>query len=165
MFSNENQTMQRPWNLPSFPVYSLATYEGQNANMNICTYVTAVSMQPKIMAIAVYENTKTLENLRLGSEAVLQLLHPDQWNLVRVLGKKSGLHYDKSSWLKKKQLICEWQGYPVLEGSAAYMQLNQKDVLITGDHHLHLFEVMKFKTLKSDVLTTQMLNDKKIIRI
>lgn len=157
--------MQRPWNLPSFPVYSLATYAAGDPNMNICTYVTAVSMQPKIMAIAVYENTKTLENLQSGSAAILQLLHPEQYNLVKVLGKKSGHDFDKSAWLKKKNLIGEWQGFQVLEGSSAYMQLNPKETLVTGDHHLYIFEVIKFKSLKTATLTTQILGDKKIIRI
>ena len=46
--------MTRPWNLLNLPVYSLATYQGEKVNMNICTYVSAVSMKPKQYMVAVY---------------------------------------------------------------------------------------------------------------
>ena len=81
--------MQKPWNIPDLPVYSLATYADGMVNMNICTYVTKVSMSPGMYVIAVYEGTKTLENISTSDIAVLQLLHEEQHGLVRLLGKKS----------------------------------------------------------------------------
>jgi len=98
--------MQRPWNIIDVPVYSLATYDNGIVNMNICTYVTGVSMKPKRYAIAIYEKTQTLKNLSANDNAVLQLLHHQQIKLVKVLGKKSGMDFDKQAYLsKKKQLI------------------------------------------------------------
>ena len=48
--------MRKPWNLPHLPVHSLMTFDAEGRiNMNICTYVTAVSLDPKRYAIAVYE--------------------------------------------------------------------------------------------------------------
>ena len=45
--------MKRPWNIISPPVYSLVTYDEEGkVNMNICTYVSAVSMKPKMYSIA-----------------------------------------------------------------------------------------------------------------
>ena len=83
--------MKRPWNIIDAAVYSLATYHNDILNMNICTYVTAISMQPKLYAIAVYNHTKTLDNLLQPSSAVLQLLHKEQYKLVKMLGKKEML--------------------------------------------------------------------------
>ena len=57
------------------PVYSLVTYDGEKVNMNICTYVTAVSMKPKQYVVAVYHNTRSLQNLLESKSVVLQLLH------------------------------------------------------------------------------------------
>lgn len=166
MFRTQNiYSMQRPWNLPSYPVYSLTTYSGDQVNMNVCTYVSALSMNPKIIGIALYENTKTLDNMLNSEMAILQLLHKDQFPLVRMLGKKSGLHWDKDTWLHKKERTTLWLGYPVLANCSAYMELKKKDNLKTGDHTLFLFEVKRFKSCNSDLLTTQILSEKKIIRI
>jgi len=158
--------MKRPWNLPDYPVYSLATYGAAGVNMNICTYVTAISMQPKLYAIAVYENTKTLENLQHSSEVVLQYLHKNQYTLVRHLGQKSGLKVDKDQWLKKRKLLTTWQGREVLQGAAAYVYLKKVKLVSTqGDHQLFLFELKKYAASSNELLTTQLLSDKKIIRI
>ena len=45
--------MKRPWNIINPPIYSLVTYdETDNLNMNICSYVSAVSLKPKLYSIA-----------------------------------------------------------------------------------------------------------------
>ncbi len=76
--------MKRPWNIPNLPVYSVATYDKNGeVNMNIATYVTAVSMQPKKIAVALYLGTKSFDNMLLDEEIVLQLLHRSQYNLVK----------------------------------------------------------------------------------
>ena len=94
--------MKRPWNRPSYPVWSLATLDNDGqANMNICTYVTAVSMKPKQFCIAVYHGTKTYENVKNGSPLVLQLLSEDHADVVRLLGKNSGFDRDKMPSLHK----------------------------------------------------------------
>ena len=166
MFRTQStESMQRPWNLPSYPVYSLATYRGGQINMNVCTYVSALSMKPKIIGIAIYDNTKTLDNMLHTEMAILQLLHKDQFSLVRILGKKTGLHWDKDSWLQKKERITFWHGYPVLANCSAHMEFVKKDSIKTGDHTLFLFEVKRFKSFNGDLLTTQILSDKKIIRL
>ncbi len=41
--------MKRPWNRTNLNIYSLATYNKKEINMNICTYVSVVNMNPKII--------------------------------------------------------------------------------------------------------------------
>ena len=107
--------MRRPWNIINQPVYSLLSEDSSDKiNMNICTYVSAVSMKPKIYMLAIYYNTKTYENLINSNYAVLQLLSKDNISLVRALGKKSGLKINKDLYLRKKHLI-KWKGYDVLD--------------------------------------------------
>ena len=56
--------MKRPWNIIDLPIYSLQTTDKKgNINMNICTYVSAISIKPKMYSIAIDYNTKTFENL------------------------------------------------------------------------------------------------------
>ena len=43
----------------------------------------------------IYKNTKTLENVRLNGQFVLQILSYSQYDLVRLLGKQSGNKINK----------------------------------------------------------------------
>ncbi len=157
--------MKRPWNIPNLPVYSLATYHEQKVNMNICTYVSAVSMNPKRYMVAVYHQTKSLFNIQQSNTAVLQLLNKDHVSLVNTLGKKSGYHYDKQSYLAKRKHIAKWEGLPVLTNCAAWMKLKTLWAKNAGDHTLFLFDVVTFKTNHENILTLDDLRERKLIRI
>jgi len=148
------------------PVYSLVTREDDRINMNICTYVTAVSMKPKRYAVAVYKGTKSLENILKSGQAVLQLLAVNQFAIVRVLGQKSGLKYDKDNYLRKKDLLESWHGYHVLKGVVAMLELKVLEQTDVGDHMLFLCDVVSYKTASaSKILTVRELGKRKIIRI
>ncbi len=157
--------MTRPWNLPNVPVYSLATYGLAAVNMNICTYVSPVSMRPKVYGVAVYDNTQTVKNLHAGETAVLQLLGRQHISLVNVLGKKSGSHFDKVAYLKKKKALDDWKGHTILRNCAAVLELNKLSSVDAGDHTLFLFAVMRYKANHTKVLTLDDLRTKKLIGI
>ena len=157
--------MRRPWNIINQPVYSLLTKDDSgNINMNICTYVTAVSMNPKIYMIAIYYNTKTYENLINSDSAVLQLLSKENIRLVRGLGKKSGMKIDKDKYLRKKNLI-KWKNYDVLDNICGLVELKKNQLKKThGDHAIVFFDVVSYKTISErNLLTTNDLILKKII--
>lgn len=156
--------MKRPWNIIDSPVYSLATYFEGKVNMNICTYVSAISMEPKIYAIAIYKETKTLENMFQTGRAILQFLHPVQFNLVRNLGQRSGLTFNKQQYLEKNNLLESWNGFQVLKNTSARILLEKIDFKQTGDHVLFTFRAEKYKTYHPEVLTSEILRIKKIIR-
>lgn len=139
--------MKRPWNIVDMPVYSLATYSNEQANMNICTYVSAVSMKPKIYMVAIDYSTFTYALLKDSKYAVLQILHRDHQSLISFLGKSSGKKMDKQQKLEKKNLLTNWHGYPVLAGACGYLLLKIKEQAnIGGDHALFYFEVEKSST-------------------
>ena len=156
--------MRRPWNIIDSPVYSLATYFEGSVNMNICTYVSAISMEPKIYAIAIYNETKTLENMFQTDRAILQFLHPDQYKLVRNLGQRSGQSFNKYQYLAKNNLLESWNGYDVLKNISASILLGKIDFKQTGDHVLFTFKAEKYKSYHPEVLTSEILRIKKIIR-
>jgi flavin reductase (DIM6/NTAB) family NADH-FMN oxidoreductase RutF len=156
--------MRRPWNLIDCPVYSLATYADGQVNMNICTYVTAISMEPKIYAIAIYKNTKSLENMLKSEHAILQFLHPEQFKLIKNLGQRSGNTFDKHKYLSKNNLLESWHGYDVLKNTSARILLHKIDYKETGDHLLFTFRAEKYKSYHPEVLTSEILRIKKIIR-
>ncbi len=158
--------MQKPWNLIDTAIYSIATTNKNGlVNMNICTYVTAVSMQPKRYAIAVYHNTQTLENITDGSKVVLQILHKEHIFFVKKLGMQSGKQYNKQNYLAKKNALTKWNDCTVLNNACAYIELLPLQSINAGDHQLYLFDIGKYKSHNSDILMLNDLRAKKLIRI
>jgi flavin reductase (DIM6/NTAB) family NADH-FMN oxidoreductase RutF len=159
--------MKRPWNIPDLQVYSLVTYDRNRLNMNICTYVSAMSLKPKIFAIGIYQGTQTLHNIQNGKTAVLQVLTTEHTHMVRTLGKKSGKNFDKDSWLRNNTKLEKWKGFEVLPGCAGLMKLEKESFLTTGDHDLYIFGLVHFSSpkIKSKLLTTRILSENQIIRI
>ncbi|WP_420316316.1 flavin reductase [Ekhidna sp.] len=139
--------VKRPWNIVDMPVYSMATYDDDQVNMNICTYVTAISMKPKLFMVAIDYSTKTYKNLEQGSNVILQILHQDHSKLVPLLGKTSGTRVSKQEKLVSKGLITNWNGHQVLNGACGFLALEQRGRKnVGGDHELFWFEVVKSKT-------------------
>lgn len=169
--------MKRPWNLVNVPVYSISSRKDEVTNMNICTYVTAVSMVPKRYMVAVYHNTQTIENIQNKSEFVLQLLAESQYGLVRNFGQKSGKLFDKQGFLNRKNqakivekenpyAIVFWNNFEVLSNAVALIHLKPIEIIPAGDHDMYLCDVVSFENLNdSPILTLDVLRQKKLIRI
>ena len=158
--------MKRPWNIVNPAIYSLVTYdEKDNLNMNICSYVSAVSLKPKIYSIAVDYSTKTYENLKLNSFFVLQLLSKSHLKIIRKLGKTSGYSFNKENYLRSKEMLQNWGEKTVLKDTCALLELKKmNEINIEGDHAMFTFSVSKYKTLSErGILTFKDLIDNKII--
>ena len=162
--------MQRPWNRVNLPVYSISSKDLEgNTNMHIITYAQAISMQPKQFICAIYYGTKTLELVDQNPHFVLQILGAEQYRLVDLLGKKSGNNINKIERLQKRNLITEWNGFYILKDTLAVMEMRAQALETNGqqpDHKLFLCNVIAYKNLHDGTpLTTQILGEKKIIRI
>jgi hypothetical protein len=169
--------MKRPWNLINVPVYSVSSRNNGITNMNICTYVSAVSMEPKRYMVAVYHNTQTIENIQNKNEFVLQLLAESQYGLVRNFGQKSGKIFDKQGFLNRKNqnkiaekenpyAIVFWNNFEVLSNAVSLILLKPIQIIPAGDHDMYLCDVVSFENLNdSPILTLDVLRQKKLIRI
>jgi len=158
--------MKRPWNLINLPIYSLVTYDDtDNLNMNICSYVSAVSLKPKLYSIAIDYSSKTYENLKLNSFVVLQLLSKSHLKIIRKLGKTSGYLFNKEKYLRSKEMLEDWRRNIVLKDTCALVELKKiNEINIEGDHAIFTFSVSKYTTLSEDgILTFRDLIDNKII--
>lgn len=156
---------KRPWNRVNNPVYSLVSRQGDRFNMNICTYVTPVSMKPKRYLIGVYEGTKTLANIKKDPEIVLQFLAAAQYRVVRLLGQQSGKQIDKIKRLDRQHLLDTWKGFPVLREAPAVVRLKVIGTFPGGDHECFLCEVTDYKNRNDGAfLYLDHLKERKIIR-
>jgi flavin reductase (DIM6/NTAB) family NADH-FMN oxidoreductase RutF len=148
--------MRKIWNRPNQTVWSLATTDQSGrGNMNICTYVCAVSMQPKLMMVALYHGTKTHENVLVTKKAILQLLSQAQASATRVCGHQSGKVIDKISRLRKSHTIGILNDIPFFTAGPGYLELELQSILtISGDHDLAIFSVKSQKNLLDVPLLT-----------
>jgi flavin reductase (DIM6/NTAB) family NADH-FMN oxidoreductase RutF len=135
---------KKPWNRVNAPVYSICSKGASGFNMNICTYVTPVSMQPKRYMIGIYLGTQTLENAERSDELILQILADSQYRLVNQLGKLSGSKIDKIARLQKRKLLTTWKDFPVLKDAIACIRLRKLARWEAGDHVCFLFDVMDY---------------------
>lgn len=159
-------TRKKPWNRVSLPVYSISSQAGNVYNMNIITYVTAISMKPKRFACCIYEGTRTLELVASSGRFVLQILSAGQYRLVKLLGMQSGHDIDKLARLQKRGLLTNWNGYPVLSGALALMELSVISSMDGGDHRLFICDLVAWKNQQEgDTLTLDILREKKLVRI
>jgi flavin reductase (DIM6/NTAB) family NADH-FMN oxidoreductase RutF len=159
--------MRKIWNRPADAVWSLSTNtSGGTGNMNICTYVTAVSLDPKLLLVAIYKNTQTLHNCKVGQTVLIQLLTEDLAPVVRVCGQKSGKDIDKIARLQKRYELSEHKHLPYLSQCAGFMELEIEQMVETsGDHTLLVCAVIKGKNLlDAPILTTSFLKKHKYIR-
>ena len=158
--------MKRPWNRTSSNIYSLLTYNLKGEiNMNICTYVSVVNMNPRLYAISIHYNTLTYKNLICcDGNLVLQCLSKKNISIVKSLGKKSGLVFDKLKYLTKNQLITGWKNHVVLKDTSFLVELKEpKKIHKMSDHALFLFRVKSYQNAKNEFLTFDHLIEKKII--
>ncbi|MBU46077.1 MAG: hypothetical protein CMD28_01475 [Flavobacteriales bacterium] len=158
--------MKRPWNRTNSNIYSLLTHNLKGEpNMNICTYVSVVNMNPRLYAMSIDYNTLTYKNLISSSgNVVLQCLGQNNIRVIKSLGKKSGLVFDKMTYLKKNQLITDWNNFIVLKDVAFLVELNApKKIHEMSDHALFLFSVKSYKNSKNEILVFTDLIEKKII--
>lgn len=158
--------MKRPWNRSNSNVYSLLTHNLKGeTNMNICTYVSIVNMNPRLYAVSIDYNTLTYKNLISSScNVVLQCLGKRNISVIRSLGKKSGLVFDKMVYLKKNQLITSWNNFTVLKDVAFLVELKDPKIIHEmSDHALFLFSIKSYKNSKNETLVFNDLIEKNII--
>ncbi len=154
------------WNRINLPVYSISSKAGDNFNMHIITYATQISMQPKRFLCGIYYGTQTLLNIEASGEFVLQLLADTQYQLINLLGNKSGKNIDKISRLQKRNEVMNWNNFYVLKNCLAVMHLKVISSFEGGDHKGFLCDVISFKNLnEGNALTLDTLRERKMIRI
>mgnify|MGYP000591864966 FL=1 len=159
--------MRRIWNRPAYPVWSLATLDAEGqGNMNICTYVTPVSLQPKLMLVSLYHHTRTLANVQATGRGVLQLLTVEQRSAVRTCGRQSGNDIDKLARLEANHPIDFHQEMPYFKACAGFMELSFIDFVEVGaDHLLGVGRVAESRNLSdAEIMTTEYLKAHGIIR-
>ena len=153
----------KPWNRVDGPIYSLSTTANGRGNLNICSYVTPISMKPKRFIVGIFKDTKTLENLEANPVGLLNYMAIDQANHVNLLGKKTGNTMDKIAKLGD-QIEHVGDGLYKLKGVLAILRLKFMERIDCGDHWAWLAHVESYENLREvEPLTLDELKRLKLI--
>ena len=157
--------MRRPWNIIDSPIYSLASYTGEEVNMNICTYASAIGRKPKQYMFALDYKSHSYSIINKSDFCILQILSLSNIKLITPLGKRSGRNFDKGRYLEKKGLTQNWNDRIILKDISACIFLDTLQEINTGgDHALFIGNCKKSKTFsESNILMFQELVDQKVI--
>lgn len=112
--------------------------------MNIVTFCSAVSIDPKLYIVSLYYDTLTKDSFLKAKVGMLQLLTPSHKHLVNVLGKHSGYDTLYRKETESKKLGFAWRPhdtYSVLPECATYVELAILDCIEAGDHQVALCRV------------------------
>lgn len=118
------------------------------------------------MLVALYNGTKTLENVTKTKRGILQLLTEELAPVVRICGKMSGQSVNKYDRLLKRYSMSEHDGAPFFTAVAGYMELSFTTLTqIDGDHVLAVARVVSSKNCNdAPILTTDYLKEHKFTR-
>ncbi len=120
-------------------------------------------MDPKRIIVGVYHGTKTWQNFKRTGEGLLQIIGEHQPHLVRALGKKTGLEYDKHRYLKKS--VSYQKNLAYLTDCLGYIHLKVHTWIPESDHDIVVCDVVSWKNLREGTpLTTTYLKEHNIIR-
>ena len=158
--------MKRAWNITNPTIYSLSSFDKNgNQNINICSYVSVVSLKPKLYLVAVEKTSKTHKNISENTFCILQILSLNNISIVKTLGGKSGWTTEKINYLQKKKMLEAWKEQKIIKDSCGVIFLKKIDTIqIIGDHTLFIFEIIKSKTInENNILTFNALVEKKLI--
>jgi len=125
-------------------------------------------MEPKLMLIAVYEGTASLDNIlkNPASPVLLQLLSEPLAPVVRICGRQSGRSVAKVSRLAQKHEIDYVDGLPYFVRAAGILRIEKHSLTrCGGDHQLLVGTVTMAKNLSDEtILTTDYLRSNGLIR-
>lgn len=128
------------WRMPS-GIYLLGTAHGGRRNLMTHNWAMQVSIEPKLLAVAVRNDSLTRELLGAGRVYSLSFVKRDDRALVRAFTKPA-VEGPGPGMLSGVPVSEGVTGVPVLTQAAAWLECEVRDELATGDHTVFIGEVV-----------------------
>ena len=146
--------MQEQWikalGTMTYSIYALTTAHNGQQNAMIASWVSQVSYDPPLIAIAVHPSRHSHKLIEKSGAFVLHVLKKSQKDLVaKFMGVDPAAKFEGLDWQPGKS------GCPILNDCAAWFECNVKDSLQPGNHTLFLGELIDGRMVSVEpVLTT-----------
>ncbi|MEM1873618.1 MAG: flavin reductase family protein, partial [Acidilobaceae archaeon] len=106
------------------------------------SWITPVSEEPPLVAVAVYKQNYTIECLEYSLEATLNIPRAEHADIVYKAGSVSGRETDKVSQLKLSLEDSPSVSAPHWADALGYMEVRVRDSVDAGESRLYLLEVI-----------------------
>jgi flavin reductase (DIM6/NTAB) family NADH-FMN oxidoreductase RutF len=135
----------------TYGIYALTTAHEVRINAMISSWVSQVSYDPPMIAIAVHPNRYTHKLIENSGAFAVHVLKKTQKNLVtRFMGSDPDKKLEGIDWQAGKT------GSPILKDCAAWFECKLNDRIQAGNHTLFFGEVIDAMTVSDEaVLTTR----------
>jgi len=134
---NVKKALQR---LP-YGLYGVTSRNGDEVNAMVITWITQVSFEPRMLAIAVQKTSYSYELIKEGQVFVLNIFNQEDFELIKPITKGRSKKPDKMEGIKYS--MDSITGAPLLEEAAAYLECKVVNILdVGGDHNIIVGEVV-----------------------
>lgn len=125
-------------------VYVVTTRLGDRVNGMTASWVAQVSLKPLLVMVSIAPPRYSHDLIKESGVFAINVLRPDQVDLGKRFGYKSGRQVDKFAGL---DWLAAATGAPILPQAYAYLDCKLTDTFTAGDHTLFIGEVVEAKIL------------------
>jgi flavin reductase (DIM6/NTAB) family NADH-FMN oxidoreductase RutF len=130
-------------------IYLLTTAHEDRVNGMIASWVTQVSYEPPLIAVAIHPNRYSHGLIEKSASFALHVIKKSQKNLVmQFMGSDSDEKFNGVDWQPGKT------GCPLVKGCAAWFECQLRDHVQPGNHSIFIGEVMNAATESDEVILT-----------
>jgi flavin reductase (DIM6/NTAB) family NADH-FMN oxidoreductase RutF len=122
-----------------YGLYAVTATDGETASGMTANWLTQVSFEPPLLAVAAESDARTLALVRAGGYFAVNVLAAGQRELAGLLGRKSRNVPDK---LQQTEYHAGETGAPLLAAALGYLECRVVGEHDTGDHTLVVGEVV-----------------------
>ena len=122
-----------------YGLFAVTAVDGEVASGMTANWLTQVSFEPPLVAVAVENDARTLQLIRGGGHFAVNVLASGQRELAGLLGRRSRNVPDK---LQQTGYRAGETGAPVLDDALGYLECRLVQELAVGDHTLVVGEVV-----------------------
>jgi flavin reductase (DIM6/NTAB) family NADH-FMN oxidoreductase RutF len=123
----------------SYGLYVVGSTNGDEVDGMTANWLTQVSFEPRMVAIAVESASRTLANIRASKVFSVNLIAEDGTQLIEKFVEPQARNGDK---LGDVSFRTEQTGCPILNDAIAWFECEVLQTLMTGDHELVIGQVV-----------------------
>jgi flavin reductase (DIM6/NTAB) family NADH-FMN oxidoreductase RutF len=141
------------------PLVLVTTAWRGNENVMPAAFVTPVSFDPPLVALAVHPSRHTHDMIKYSEEFALNLPSRELLHHCQYLGSVTGREFNKLELTNLPKFRARRVEAPLLEGCVAYIECGVHDAYTAGDHTLFIGKVVAAQVEKEAFEETWLLTD------
>lgn len=135
----------------TYGLYAVGVAQGDDRNLFTANWLTQVSFEPPLLALAVENDSYSIELIRQSRVFAISVFSSDSRQLAGALGKRRKVKPDKLDQIRYR---LGTTGCPILEGALGAVECRVTGELAAGDSTLFLGEVIQVEALAEGIPLT-----------